>query len=77
MRHRAPLKGARDGVAVNAQVRPDRVGPGVEQEALEPNGTDNRPCAEVSFGWAEFADASIGIDRSRHAQRERQCRLGF
>lgn len=55
MRHRAPLKGARDGVAVNAQVRPDRVGPGVGQEALEPNGTDNRPCAEVSFGWAEFA----------------------
>ncbi len=51
LRHRAPLKGARDGISVNAQVRPIGVGPGIEQ----PGSGDLQPPLEVSFGWAELA----------------------
>jgi len=49
IRHRAPLKGAGDGISVNAQVRPDDVGAGV---LVTPS---QNPALEVSFGWAELA----------------------
>lgn len=49
IRHRAPLKGAGDGISVNAQVRPDDVGAGVLANPPQ------SPALEVSFGWAELA----------------------
>lgn len=54
LRHRAPLKGCSDGIAVNAQVLPDRLGPQIDEPMVARDGTDLRPQIEVSFGWAEL-----------------------
>jgi len=53
LRHRAPLRGARDGNTVNAQVRPDGVGPSLA-EFPGPKPVDPRPQLEVSFGAASL-----------------------
>ena len=70
LRHRAPLKGARDGISVNAQVRPIGVGPGIEQ----PGSGDLQPPLEVSFGWAEFAHR---VRLENGARRLREQPLGL
>lgn len=53
LRHRAPLRGARNGNAVNAQVRPGGVGPSLA-EFPGPKAVDPRPQLEVSFGAANL-----------------------
>jgi len=55
LRHRAPLKGAGDGIAVNAQVLPLGVGAGVYPQ-LNPGAIAGQMAElEVSFGWCELA----------------------
>lgn len=56
LRHRAPLKGAGDGIAVNAQVRPLGVGAGIYPQ-LVPGVVvpGEMPELAVSFGWCELA----------------------
>ena len=70
LRHRAPLKGARDGISVNAQVRPVGVGPNMWQ----PNSGQPPPQLEVSFGWAELAHRSRLQNR---AKRWREQPMGL
>ena len=70
LRHRAPLKGARDGISVNAQVRPVGVGPNMWQ----PDGGQPPPELEVSFGWAELAHRSRLPNR---AKRWREQPMGL
>jgi hypothetical protein len=67
LRHRAPLKGVRDGISINAQVRPVGVGPGI-------GGGQPPPELEVSFGWAELAHRGRLQNR---AQRWRAQPLGL
>ena len=70
LRHRAPLKGARDGISVNAQVRPVGVGADIWQ----PNSGQPAPELEVSFGWAELAHRSRLQNR---AKRWREQPMGL
>lgn len=54
LRHRAPLKGAPDGRAVNAQVRPDGIDPPLFQDWSKPDQRAAWPQLEVSFGAANL-----------------------
>lgn len=55
LRHRAPLAGARDGIAVNAQVLPDGVGAGIYPPLAPAAPAGAMPALDLSFGWAELA----------------------
>jgi hypothetical protein len=55
LRHRAPLKGANDGMAVNAQVGPD--GPGIN--LLLPRDGLPRPQLQVRFGAASLSHRDL------------------
>ncbi|HRH85829.1 MAG TPA: hypothetical protein PLO41_03185 [Rubrivivax sp.] len=66
LRHRAPLKGARDGISVNAQVRPLGVGPGIWPSS----GGPSAPPLEVSFGWAELAHRSRLENRGKRLRAQ-------
>jgi hypothetical protein len=72
LRHRAPLKGARDGVSINAQVRPSGIGRGVLPGNV--SGPAQRPQIEVSFGWATLAHRSR---KANGAGRRREQPLGL
>jgi len=54
LRHHAPIRGARDGNTVNAQVRPDDVGLSLTEQSGPKTGADPRPQIEVSFGAANL-----------------------
>ena len=74
LRHRAPLKGAGDGIAVNAQVRPVGVGSGVYPQITPQPIPGLMAELEVSFGWCDLAHRSR---RPNDAGRERAQPLGL
>ncbi|HMO46619.1 MAG TPA: hypothetical protein PKB14_11385 [Rubrivivax sp.] len=73
LRHRAALKGARDGISVNAQVRPLGAGPGLWGIWQSDSGQPP-PELELSFGWAELAHRKRLKNR---AKRRRAQPLGL
>ena len=66
LRHRAPLRGARDGNTVNAQVRPSDIG--ADLSSVTTTMSDPRPQIEVSFGAANLRRRDL-IDLPRNRQR--------
>ena len=74
LRHRAPLTGAGDGIAVNAQVLPTGVGSGVYPQITPQPVPGLMPGLEVSFGWCDLAHRSR---RPNDAGRERAQPLGL
>jgi hypothetical protein len=74
LRHRAPLAGAGDGIAVNAQVSPVGVGSGLYPQITAQPIPGLMAELEVSFGWCDLSHRSRGPN---DAGRERAQPLGL
>ena len=74
LRHRAPLAGAGDGIAVNAQVSPVGVGSGVYPQITAQPIPGLMAELEVNFGWCDLSHRSR---RPNDAGRERAQPLGL